>query len=155
MFLDVLRRRNPAFLEAVIQLHQEGRLPANSYAIDLDAVERNAMFTSTVDFNRRAERWAAAHGKPIVGNGDVHRLRQVGTTYSLIDAEPNADAICEAVRAGRVQVQGRPLSWMEVAQVIPDMFLTDALTRWRAPRPARRIERQTGALISQEPTPYF
>src|SRR5690349_15785328 len=42
MFLDVLRRRNPAFIEAAIRLHQEGRLPANAYVLDLDAVERNA-----------------------------------------------------------------------------------------------------------------
>lgn len=42
MFLDVLRRRNPAFVEAAIALHQAGRLPANAYVLDLDAVERNA-----------------------------------------------------------------------------------------------------------------
>src|SRR5687768_9396683 len=59
-----------------------------------DAVEWNAMFTSSVDFNRAAVRWARKHGKPVVGNGDVHRLRQLGTTFSLIEAEPNADSIC-------------------------------------------------------------
>jgi predicted amino acid racemase len=42
VFLDVLIRRNPAFLEAVVALHQEHRLPANSYALDLDAVRANA-----------------------------------------------------------------------------------------------------------------
>src|SRR5438876_11003575 len=42
MFLDVLRRRNPAFLEAAAALHREGRLPANAYALDLDAVRANA-----------------------------------------------------------------------------------------------------------------
>jgi predicted amino acid racemase len=42
LFLDVLRRRNAGFLEAVVALHQEGRLPANTYAIDLDAVQANA-----------------------------------------------------------------------------------------------------------------
>ncbi|MCW3007185.1 MAG: putative amino acid racemase [Solirubrobacterales bacterium] len=42
MFLDVLRRRNPAFLQAVITLHRAGRLPANAYALDLDAVRDNA-----------------------------------------------------------------------------------------------------------------
>ncbi|RVC57475.1 YhfX family PLP-dependent enzyme, partial [Mesorhizobium sp. M00.F.Ca.ET.038.03.1.1] len=42
MFLDVLRRRNPAFIEAAIGLHQQGKLPANAYVLDLDAVERNA-----------------------------------------------------------------------------------------------------------------
>ncbi|TJW65440.1 MAG: YhfX family PLP-dependent enzyme [Mesorhizobium sp.] len=43
MFLDVLRRRNPAFVEAAIGLHQQGKLPANAYVLDLDTVERNAM----------------------------------------------------------------------------------------------------------------
>jgi predicted amino acid racemase len=42
VFLDVLTRRNPAFLDAVIALHQRGALPANSYALDLDAVRENA-----------------------------------------------------------------------------------------------------------------
>lgn len=42
MFLDVLRRRNPRLIEQSIALHQAGRIPANSYVIDLDAVEANA-----------------------------------------------------------------------------------------------------------------
>ncbi len=42
MFLDVLRRRNPQFVEAAIELHQAGRIPANSYVLDLDAIEENA-----------------------------------------------------------------------------------------------------------------
>lgn len=42
MFLDVLRRRNRAFLDAVVALHQARRLPANSYALDLDAIRANA-----------------------------------------------------------------------------------------------------------------
>ena len=42
MFLDVLMRRNPAFIEAAMALHQAGKIPANAYVLDLDAVERNA-----------------------------------------------------------------------------------------------------------------
>jgi len=42
MFLEVLRRRNPGFVEAAMSLHREGRIPANSYVLDLDAVEANA-----------------------------------------------------------------------------------------------------------------
>jgi predicted amino acid racemase len=42
VFLDVLRRRNPMFLEAAIALHQAGELPASTYALDLDAVRANA-----------------------------------------------------------------------------------------------------------------
>jgi predicted metal-dependent phosphoesterase TrpH len=88
-----------------------------------DAVERNAMFMRGIDFNARAEAWAARHGKPVVGNGDVHRLAQLGTTFSLVDAPPDASAICEAIRAGRVRVESRPLSWIEVARVLGAMVL--------------------------------
>jgi predicted amino acid racemase len=42
MFLDLIRRRNPRLIEAAIALHQSGKLPANTYVIDLDAVEDNA-----------------------------------------------------------------------------------------------------------------
>jgi predicted metal-dependent phosphoesterase TrpH len=86
-----------------------------------DAVERNAMFTATLNFNRRAERWAVKHGKPVVGNGDVHRLSQLGTTYSLVDAEPDADAICLAIKAGRVSVKGQPLSWACAAGIMASL----------------------------------
>ncbi len=89
-----------------------------------DAVERNAMFTRTLDFNRRAERWAARHGKPVVGNGDVHYLRQLGTTYSLVDAPPDADAICDAIAAGRVRVESRPLTGTEAASIMTSMLLS-------------------------------
>lgn len=42
MFLDPIRRRNPRLIEAAIQLHQAGRVPANTFLIDLDAVDANA-----------------------------------------------------------------------------------------------------------------
>jgi predicted metal-dependent phosphoesterase TrpH len=87
-----------------------------------DAVEYNAMFTSSVNFNRAAERWAVRHGKPLVGNGDVHRLHQLGTTYSLVDAIPDADAICAAIAGGRVQVERTSLSWSAVARTLVQMF---------------------------------
>ena len=89
-----------------------------------DAVEVNAMFTRTLDFNKRAERWARRHGKPLVGNCDVHRLVQLGSTYSLVDAPPDADAdaICEAVAAGRVVVESQPLTWNDAVQIVASMM---------------------------------
>ena len=42
MFLDLLIRRNPRFVEAAMLLHQQGKIPANAYVLDLDAVESNA-----------------------------------------------------------------------------------------------------------------
>jgi predicted metal-dependent phosphoesterase TrpH len=104
-----------------------------------DAVEYNAMFTRALNFNERAVRWAREHGKPVVGNGDVHRLRQMGTTYSLVDAAPDADAICAAIHAGRVQFSAEPISAAAAAGLIADLFASDLLPRAQAPHAARRL----------------
>jgi predicted metal-dependent phosphoesterase TrpH len=90
-----------------------------------DAVEVNAFYTRRLDFNRPAVRWAREHSKPLVGNGDVHRLSQLGRTFSLIDAEPQADAICEAIRAGRVSVHTEPLRVSEAAWLFGSLVAAD------------------------------
>jgi predicted metal-dependent phosphoesterase TrpH len=82
-----------------------------------DAVEVNSMYTRLVNFNARAIRWARANGKPLVGNTDLHLLEQMGTTFTLVDAPPDPDAICEAIRAGRVEVRTTPLSTLRAASI--------------------------------------
>lgn len=112
----------------------------NRYASLFDAAEINAMFTPTVNFNRRAERWAGRYGKPLVGNGDIHRLRQLGSTYSMVDAEANPDAICAAIAAGRVRVESRPMPWADIAHVLGGLVLGDIARWWKA------MTRQTATL---------
>jgi len=104
------------------------------YADLFDAVEYNAMYTASLNFNQRAERWAKDHGTPMVGNGDVHRLEQLDTTYSLVDAEPSAAAICAAVAAGRVTVVSQPISWAAATRVMGSLLFSHYVEG--APRPA-------------------
>jgi predicted metal-dependent phosphoesterase TrpH len=100
------------------------------HAALLDAVEVNAMYTRFLDFNRRAIRWARAHGKPLVGNTDLHLLPQMNTTYSLVDAPPDADAICAAIRDGRVSVETAPLSAVRAARLFGGMCWGGIERRW-------------------------
>ena len=46
MFLKSLLTKNRPFLEAAITLHQAGRVPANSYLLDLDTMLANARIMS-------------------------------------------------------------------------------------------------------------
>jgi predicted metal-dependent phosphoesterase TrpH len=101
----------------------------------IDALEVNAMYTRHLDFNRRAVTWAREHGKPLVGNSDLHLLAQMGTTYSLVDAEPEPDAICDAVRAGRVEVKSSPLPELKAAQLFTTMCIRGLLGRVRSGAP--------------------
>lgn len=111
-----------------------------------DAVEYNAMFTASLNFNVAAERWATAHGKPMTGGGDIHRLGQLGTTVSLIDAEPHADAICAAIREGRVQVDATPISWASAIGIMADLKIAEVLPAgfWQEnPTPSLTVARRS------------
>ena len=90
-----------------------------------DAVEYNGMFTARVNFNQRAQRWATSRGRPMVGNGDVHRLEQLGTTYSLVDAESEPEAICDAIRKGNVRVKAKPHTAFTATRLMLDLFGSD------------------------------
>lgn len=109
------------------------------YATIFDAVEVNALYARAVNFNKAAVRWAIRHGKPLVGNGDVHRLAQLGTTYSLVEAEPDPQSICDAIRAGRVEVRTEPLPWRQAMTIFGAIIAVWLWTR------ARKLKR--GSLL--------
>jgi predicted amino acid racemase len=79
MFLDVLRRRNPDFITAAMALHQAGRIPANAYVLDLDAVTANARVLKT--------------------EADRHGL----TIYAMTKQVGRSSSFCRAVMAGGIE----------------------------------------------------
>ncbi len=101
----------------------------DAHAAHIDAVEVNAMYTRQLDFNRRAIAMARTLAKPLVGNTDLHRLDQLGTTYSLVDADPHPDAICDAIRAGRVEVRTEPIGLGRAGWTITRMVIGGLLGR--------------------------
>ena len=94
-----------------------------------DAVEWSYFWTRAINFNERAARWARAHGKPVVGNSDLHDIRQIGRTYSTIDAPRDASAICDAIRSGRVTLHTEPAPVWQLA----DIFARFALRPQKRP----------------------
>jgi predicted metal-dependent phosphoesterase TrpH len=75
-----------------------------------DAIEFSHFYTRRVDFNRKAVAYAQRMGIPLVGTSDCHRLWQLGTTYTLLEAEEKTvPSVFEAIRAGRVRVVTAPL----------------------------------------------
>jgi predicted metal-dependent phosphoesterase TrpH len=87
-----------------------------------DAVEWSYFWTHALNFNAKAARFAAQHGKPLVASSDLHDLRQLGRTYSLVFADRDAGSICAAIRAGRVSIQTSPVPNLELARVLGGMF---------------------------------
>ncbi|MYL08013.1 MAG: YhfX family PLP-dependent enzyme [Acidimicrobiia bacterium] len=120
MFLQSLLNKNPAFVEAVVALHQAGAAPANSYAVDLDAVAANTallasearalgltVYAMTKQLGRApgvldAMTSAGVHGyvavdmacaRPIAANG--HNLGHIGHLVQVAAAETSEAAAME------------------------------------------------------------
>jgi predicted metal-dependent phosphoesterase TrpH len=97
-----------------------GRL--DRHADLFDAVEWSYFWTRGLNFNAKAARFAATHGKPIVASSDLHDLRQLGRTYSLVFADRDPDSICAAIREGHVSIQTTSVPKRELTQVLGGMF---------------------------------
>ncbi|HEY7058462.1 MAG TPA: PHP-associated domain-containing protein [Vicinamibacterales bacterium] len=105
-----------------------------------DAVEWSYFWLEGLNFNARAARWAAAHGKPLVGNSDTHDLRQLGRTYSRVESERDPDAICAAIRDGRVTLHTEAVPPLELVRVFGGMTARSLQPRrWYSPNPSSLI----------------
>ena len=102
MFLDVLTRRNPGFVEAVVALHQAGELPANAYALDLDGIRENARVLRAAGESHSLEVFAMA--KQFGRNPAVLRvLREEGLDRTVaVDMDDARAADRHGMRLGHV-----------------------------------------------------
>jgi predicted metal-dependent phosphoesterase TrpH len=101
-----------------------------------DAVEFNAFYTARLNHsNLAALEWASRHGKPVVANTDLHRLHQLGRTYTEVEAEPNPAAICAAIKIGKVRIRTEPLTLDAAARHLSDLLFSELVTAIRRRRP--------------------
>ena len=92
MFLDLIRRRNPGLIEAAIQLHQQGLLPANATVIDLDTVEANAAILAAAGKSAGLEVFGMT--KQMGRNGDFLKAIKAGGIGRVVAVD------MECARAG-------------------------------------------------------
>ena len=87
-----------------------------------DALEYCHFYTPMINFNQKAVAVSRSFGFPLIGNSDAHFLSQLGTTYSLVDAEKNIEAIFAAIRQNKIKINSRPLKTLEMG-LIANRFL--------------------------------
>jgi predicted metal-dependent phosphoesterase TrpH len=112
-----------------------------------DAVEWSYFWTRAVDFNSRAAQWAAARGLPVVGNSDMHDIRQIGRTFTLVDAAPDAAAICDAIRHGRVAVRTGPVPYVELTRVFSGLMVRGWIHQFKHPEAGDRLTAHAGPAL--------
>jgi predicted metal-dependent phosphoesterase TrpH len=78
-----------------------------------DAVETlNASAFPFGSASRKADQLAERLGLPKVAGTDAHYGPVIGRTFTLIDAEPNVEAVVKAIARGLCQPYGKPISML-------------------------------------------
>ncbi len=75
-----------------------------------DAIEYAHLHFRFINFNKKAVAIAEKYNLPMVGTSDAHTLKQLNTTYSLVEAHKTIPAIIDAIKDKRVEVVTRPMS---------------------------------------------
>lgn len=90
-----------------------------------DAIEYCHFHTRGWNLNRRASALAERHSKPLLATSDAHKLDFFGSHYSLVavEGEPSAEALFQAIRAGRIERVSPPWSWVKLAGYLLHIFL--------------------------------
>jgi predicted metal-dependent phosphoesterase TrpH len=101
----------------------------------IDAIEFTCYHHPLLNLNKRAVRTAREYGKPLIGNSDSHDLRQLGRTYSLVDAAKDPASIIAAVKAGRIEIRTTPMPLPSMLRLILHYATVERVRRLIDPRP--------------------
>ncbi len=82
------------------------------------ALEYCHFYSPHLNFNQRVLELAHSSGLPLLGNSDAHFLEQLGTTFSLVEAPKEMEAIFSAIRQGKVEVITKPLSILQMGSFV-------------------------------------
>ena len=74
-----------------------------------DAWEYSFFHTKLLNLNKKMVKKAKKFRKPVVGNSDVHVLKDLGRTYTLIDSEANEEAVFYAIKNNKIKVVTKSL----------------------------------------------
>ncbi|MGB9966062.1 PHP domain-containing protein [Halobacterium hubeiense] len=113
--LDEIRDRGGiAVVPHPFQSSRSGVAPNISAATlaSADAIEVYNSRLLTGRANRKAERFARTHNRPMTAGSDAHIAEMVGQAVTRVGAdERSLDAILDAIRDGRTSVEGKRTPW--------------------------------------------
>lgn len=93
----------------------------------IDAIEFSFFYCRAINKNKKAVKLAREKSIPLIGNSDCHNFWQLGTTYSLVEAEKDILSIIRAVKEGKVEIRTSPLSMITMVRVAINFVLADKL----------------------------
>ncbi len=88
-----------------------------SHFLLFDAIEYSHFYNHLINCNKKGLQLALRAKIPLIGSSDCHFLWQLGTTYSLVEAEKDPLSLIEAVKKGKIEVVTAPLSLLSMLKI--------------------------------------
>jgi len=89
-----------------------------------DAWEYSFFYSKHCNPNKKTLRLARKYKKPVVGGSDVHKLKDLGRTYTLIDSSLNKEEVFKAIKFGKTKIITRPLKNFEFLKILSKIVIT-------------------------------
>jgi len=99
----------------------------DEYHYLFDAIEFSAFYNKYFNPNIRAIEASQKYQKPLIACSDTHNLWQLGTAFTLVEAELSVEGIIQAIKENRIKISSRPLSLLTMARIMTNFFLADRL----------------------------
>ncbi|PIZ75304.1 hypothetical protein COY05_04180 [Candidatus Peregrinibacteria bacterium CG_4_10_14_0_2_um_filter_38_24] len=88
-----------------------------------DAIEYSFCYTSTKNYNKKAESMAKKHKLPMIATADCHDLENLDISYSLIKSQKTTNQIIEKIKKSsfsnkKIKLISQPISYFKIAKLI-------------------------------------
>ncbi len=90
-----------------------------------DAIEFSAFYNNFFNPNIKAIEASQKYSKPLIASSDAHNLWQLGTSFTLVEAERSGKDIIQAIKKNRIKICSRPLQLMTMARIMTNFILAD------------------------------
>lgn len=79
-----------------------------------DALEYHYFYTRIFNLNKKMPVLSKRYKKPLLGNCDVHFLENMGSTYTLINADKSIDDVIKAIKNGKIKLKSKPIAFLKM-----------------------------------------
>ena len=88
----------------------------------IDGIEHSSYYSKLINRNKQAVKIAKKFNKPLVGNSDAHYLYQIGSNYTLIDAEKTIDSVIKAIKENKIKLETNPIPMSKFIKIFVNLI---------------------------------
>lgn len=87
-----------------------------------DAIEFSYFYSTKINANKKAKSIAQKYKKPLIGTSDIHVLKYMNPTYTIIQSKKDTHSVLNALRKNTFEIRSRPFKTYQLAQIFATMI---------------------------------